>query len=100
MLEISTERLMLRPYIAEDRDDYLNLVTDSDVMARIEAGSVTREIAEICWQRLINGSDRGDIRWSARAASDSRYIGHGMINKTRPKNAYENWLHRSKGRMG
>ncbi len=89
MSSIKTQRLELRPYAAGDKEDYIGLVTDPDVMRHIEGGVVTTEIAEVWWQRLLHGLYGSGYRWCARSLKDARYIGHAMINFTRPGGACE-----------
>ena len=87
---IETKRLLLRPYEAEDKDDYLNLVTDPEVMGNIDEGVVSIETANEWWERLISRNDPAKgIRWYASWIPDSRFIGHAMINQTRPEDAWE-----------
>ncbi|MDH3492344.1 MAG: GNAT family N-acetyltransferase [Acidobacteriota bacterium] len=88
MSTIRTKRLLLRPYSIEDRDDYISLVTDPLVMAHIDGDVASEEVAEDWWQRLIGASSK-DLRWSVRALVDGHYVGHGMINYSRPGNACE-----------
>ena len=89
MSTIRTKRLVLRAYQPQDREDYLDLVTDPEVMSHIEGGAIDRDTAGVWWHRLINGLFGKGIRWCARTVEDSRYAGHAMINYTRPGEACE-----------
>lgn len=89
MSEIKTARLSFGPYVAKDQSDYIRLVTDPEVMRHVEGREVTAETAVVWWNRLINGLFGKGIRWCVRSLVDKRYIGHAMINYTRPGGACE-----------
>jgi RimJ/RimL family protein N-acetyltransferase len=74
-----TRRLRFRPYVEKDRESYLMLVTDPDVMRHVEQGPPTPEIAKEWWQKILNRKYPGK-RWCVESLSEPDFIGHAMIN--------------------
>lgn len=75
-----TKRLQIKPITPEDREDVLDLVTDSTVgKTYMFPEYQTREAAEPLFQRLVELS-KDDSRYVAGVYLDGRFI--GMMNET------------------
>ena len=80
MKRIETERLIIRPYTATDKDDLIRLFTDAEVMKYVGDGVLTEEQAEEWWHKLFNKFyPQGIDIWAVFSKSDSEYIGHAGI---------------------
>lgn len=91
MKKIETERLILKNYIAEDKEDLITLFTDETVMKHVDTGVFSREKAENLWLKLIeefypNGKD---TIYAVFSKDDNRYVGHASI-RPRPTKP-EDW---------
>lgn len=74
---MKTERLILRRYIEEDHDDFIDLFTDAAVMKHVGDGVMTVEQAEAFWRKLFEILYPHSLNiWAIFALEDSRYIGH------------------------
>ncbi|MEZ5308217.1 MAG: GNAT family N-acetyltransferase [Pyrinomonadaceae bacterium] len=85
---LTTERLRLRQYQAGDKDDFIVVVTDQDVMKHVEHGAVNLETATSWWNQIINTELKG-FRWRAELTSDGSFCGHAMLNEYARKESYE-----------
>lgn len=88
---METERLVLKLYEPENKNDFINLTTDETVMKHVDLGVFTIEKAENLWKKLIedfypNGKN---TIYAVFAKDDSRYIGHAAI-RPRPTKP-EDW---------
>lgn len=89
MQVLDTKRLLLRPYCDGDREDYISIITDPEVMEHLEGGAVSMDVAEEWWDRLINRLYPSGYRWCATLKSTGEYAGHAMLNYSRPNNECE-----------
>lgn len=72
-----TDRLRLRKYRREDREDLFALLTDERVMRRVGlAGDDLPETAGNVWRAVIDG---GENAWAVVAGPEERYVGHCFI---------------------
>jgi RimJ/RimL family protein N-acetyltransferase len=86
---METERLILRLYQSQDRENLISLLTDETVMKHVDTGVYSTEKAESLWQKLItdfypNGKN---TIYAVFSKGDHRYLGHSWI---RP-NQNEEW---------
>ncbi len=74
---IETPRLLLRPFTSDDRDEFVLLCADRDVMRFIGTGEPqSRERAEIRFNALIkHWNDHGFGLWAAIEQSSAEFIG-------------------------
>ncbi len=90
MHQPETERLLLKFYTGEDKNDFLNLFTDAAVMKFVDKGVMTVEQAETFWNKLFEKLYPQDYKiWGIFDKTDSRYVGHAGIYP-RPLNR-EDW---------
>lgn len=78
---IETERLFLKLYSAENKPEFINLVTDEAVMKHVDKGVLSAIEAEKLWQKLILElyPQKVETIWAVFAKADLRYIGHAAI---------------------
>jgi ribosomal-protein-alanine N-acetyltransferase len=78
---IETERLVLKNYAADEKENLISLLTDETIMKHVDIGVFSREKAESLWVKLIENFYPQGIRtiWAIFAKEDSRYIGHAAI---------------------
>ena len=83
---METERLKLRLYTENEKEQLLALFTDEEVMKHVDAGVLTNEKAEALWRKLIEDFyPKGvDTIYAVFAKTDERYIGHCSI-RPRPE---------------
>jgi ribosomal-protein-alanine N-acetyltransferase len=88
---IETERLVLRNYAVDEKENLISLLTDETVMKYVDIGVFSQEKAEELWVKLIEDFYPQGIRtiWAVFAKEDSRYIGHSAI-RPRPSKK-EDW---------
>ena len=77
---METERLFLRFYTEDDKDDFIALFTDAAVMKHVGDGVLTIEQAEAFWKKLFEKlyPEKFNI-WAVFTKEDSRYVGHAGI---------------------
>jgi [ribosomal protein S5]-alanine N-acetyltransferase len=90
-LFMETERLFLKLYEKKDKEYFVKLATDADVMKYVDRGVLTPEQSESLWQKLVKDfyAQGVDTIWAVLAKEDSRYIGHAAIGP-RPEKS-EDW---------
>jgi RimJ/RimL family protein N-acetyltransferase len=75
--ELVTERLLLRPFVAEDFEAFAAITGDAEVMRYIRAGALTREAA---WWQLAKYLGHWQLRgyglWAVVERAGGRVIGH------------------------
>jgi len=87
---MKTERLILRPYVEQDKSAFIKLFTDAAVMKYVGDGVLTEAQAEAFWLKLFEKLyPQGFDIWAVYAIEDSLYIGHAGIYP-RP-NRKEDW---------
>jgi RimJ/RimL family protein N-acetyltransferase len=77
MSELTTERLLLRPFRAEDFDAHAEICADPEVMRYIRAGSLPR--VEAWWQMaryMGHWQLRGYGLWAVVERDSGRLVGH------------------------
>ncbi|CAN5355843.1 GNAT family N-acetyltransferase [soil metagenome] len=80
MKQSETERLVLKFYSEENKNDFLNLFTDAEVMKFVDKGVMTNEQAEAFWRKLFEKLyPQNFLIWAVFDKSDSRYVGHAGI---------------------
>ena len=86
MSTIETERLSLKLYTDQDREDFVRLLTDPVVMRFVEKGALSTEQAETLWKRLMEDFyPRGvDTIWAVFAKDDGRFVGNASL-RPRPE---------------
>jgi RimJ/RimL family protein N-acetyltransferase len=86
MNEPGTKRLEFRLYSLEERDRFLRLVTDPDVMKFVGDGPLTREGAESLWNKLLGNFYPKGITsiWALFSRDSGSYIGHASL-RPRPE---------------
>lgn len=85
-----SHRLVFRHYEAPDRETFVRLFTDPEVMRFVGSGDFSLQQADRLWTRLIDEfypTGRTTI-YAVFGASDGRYIGHASI-RPRPETAQE-----------
>lgn len=76
---LQSERLFLNSYTLDDRDWFLSLVQDSEVM-RFVGGPKESEVADKLFARFVgNLSKTRDRIWAIRLKKDCKYIGHAAL---------------------
>jgi ribosomal-protein-alanine N-acetyltransferase len=88
---IETQRLVLKNYAADEKENLISLLTDKTVMKHVDSGVFSQEKAEKLWVKLIENSYPQGIRtiWAVFARDNLRYIGHAAI-RPRPTKK-EDW---------
>lgn len=87
---METERLVLRHYTESDKDNLINLFTDTAVMKYVGDGVLTKAQAEAWWQKLFETLyPQGFNIWAVFTKGDSRYVGHAGIYSRQTKK--EDW---------
>ena len=86
---METERLILRRYVDEDKDNFISLFTDEAVMIYVGDGVLTVEQAEAFWQKLHEKLYPQNFNIWAIFTKDGEYVGHAGIYP-RPKRK-EDW---------
>jgi RimJ/RimL family protein N-acetyltransferase len=77
---METERLVLRRYAEEDKQDFIALFTDAAVMKYVGDGVLTIEQAEALWRKLFEKLYPENFNiWAVFAKEDSAYVGHAGI---------------------
>jgi len=77
---LETERLILKAYTGEDKNDLIALFSDADVMRHVGDGVMTEEQAEEWWKKLFDKFYPQDVNiWAVFAREDSAYVGHAGI---------------------
>ena len=77
---METQRLFLKFYTEDDKDDFIALFTDAAVMKHVGAGVLTKQQAEAFWQKLFEKLyPQGFNIWAVFTKEDSRYVGHAGI---------------------
>jgi RimJ/RimL family protein N-acetyltransferase len=91
MNEIETERLWLKNYTKDDKENLITLLTDETVMKHVDMGVFTIENAKKLWKKLIEDfyPQGKDTIYAVFAKDDERYIGHAAI-RPRPEKE-EDW---------
>lgn len=81
MKVIHTSRLVLRPYANEDKQHFIRLLTDSDVMRYVDHGVLTCEQANALWDKLIDTMYPAgiDTIWAVTSMDDERFVGHASV---------------------
>ena len=79
---IETERLILRPWREEDRDDLARMCADPNVMVDYPKPQ-TREESDARFDRYRETfAKRGFCRWAVARRSDGKFLGYTGINST------------------
>ena len=79
---IETERLVLRPWREEDRDDLARMCADPNVMVDYPAPQ-TRAESDVRFERYRDTFERfGFCRWAVERRSDGKFLGYTGINST------------------
>lgn len=91
MKMIETQRLALKNYAADEKENLISLLTDETIMKHVDSGVFSQEKAEELWVKLIENFYPQGIRtiWAVFAGDNSRYIGHAAI-RPRPTKK-EDW---------
>ena len=77
---METERLVLRRYAEQDKEDFINLFTDAAVMKYVGDGVLTEARAEAFWQKLFEKLyPQGFNIWAIFTKEDLHYVGHAGI---------------------
>ena len=80
MSVIETERLLLKPYEKKDREDFIKLLSNENVMRFVGQGVMSVQAAASLWEKLMNLYARGeDTIWAVFARDDERYVGNASI---------------------
>ncbi len=80
MKQLETERLIMKFYSEENKNDFLNLFTDAAVMKFVDKGVMTNEKAEAFWRKLFEKLYPQNYKiWAVFDKADLRYIGHAGI---------------------
>ena len=84
--QIETDRLSLRLYTEAEHREFVNLLTDPDVMRFVDKGVLPVPQAEALWLRLMGQwYPRGvDTIWAVFAKDDGRYVGNASV-RPRPE---------------
>jgi [ribosomal protein S5]-alanine N-acetyltransferase len=77
---METERLLIRAYAEQDRENFIGLFTDRAVMRFVDNGQASEEKAAQVWEKIINGRIKNGYVWAVVGKADKKYIGHGIIN--------------------
>ncbi|MEM7012330.1 MAG: GNAT family N-acetyltransferase [Verrucomicrobiota bacterium] len=78
---METESLTLRPYEPEDRDQFLALVSNPDLMARV-GGPVPLQNAVDLFDRLVaHDLNEAELAWAIILRHESTFIGHVVLQK-------------------
>ena len=77
---LETERLIFRPYTKADKNDFISLFTDAEVMKHVGDGVMNESQAIEFWRKLFNKLyPQGINIWAVLTKDDSEYIGHTGI---------------------
>lgn len=80
MLELETNRLLIKKYTAEEKTDLINLFTDPETMKYVGDGVMTVTEAERWWQKLFEKFYPQEMNiWAVFARESSDYVGHAGI---------------------
>lgn len=79
---IRTTRLSLTRYCLNDKESYINLVTDNEVMRRVDHGPVPKAKAERAWNRIFDRAFKKNI-WAVFLLDEDEYIGHAGLTERR-----------------
>jgi RimJ/RimL family protein N-acetyltransferase len=89
---LETSRLRLKPYEdePEQRDKFIELVTDRQVMRKIDEGVYSREAAMSLWRRIfeITYAQNQFGLWAVWTKDEPRFVGSAVI-KPRPEKSTE-----------
>ena len=88
---METERLNIRLYRKDEKQNVIDLFTDAEVMRHVDTGVMSSQTAEVLWKKLIedfypNGKT---TIYGVFAKDDKSYIGHCSI-RPRPLKT-EDW---------
>jgi RimJ/RimL family protein N-acetyltransferase len=86
---ITTDRLLLEPYLPEDVDDFVALFTDADVSRWMGDGPESEESNRAVFGRIFSHvypTHRFDV-WAVR--ENGHYVGHAEIKDTTDINGFE-----------
>jgi ribosomal-protein-alanine N-acetyltransferase len=88
---MKTERLVLKVYTENERNDLFALFSDESVMKHVDKGIMTVEQLEKLWNRLFENFYAKNLKtiWAVFSLSDARYIGHASL-RPRPTKP-EDW---------
>jgi ribosomal-protein-alanine N-acetyltransferase len=80
------KRLLFRIYDREDRDLFLDLVTNRNIMRFVDRGALDRRQALTLWRKLINEfyPAGNETIYAVFSKSERRYVGHAAI-RPRPE---------------
>jgi RimJ/RimL family protein N-acetyltransferase len=80
MKQLETERLILKAYTENEKEDLIELFTDREVMKFVGDGVMTVEQAEEWWEKLFDKFYPQNVNiWAVLAKENSGYIGHAGI---------------------
>lgn len=90
MSRIESERLAFSLYTERDKADFIDLLTDPDVMKYVDHGVLTTEQAESLWTKLMKEMyPKGvDTIWAVFAKDDGRFVGNASL-RPRPEKQSE-----------
>lgn len=91
MRKLETERLSLKLYTAEDKQDFISLWTNAAVMKYVDTGVISIAEAEKLWVKLTEDFyPKGvDTIFAVFSKNDGKYIGNAAI-RPRPSKK-EDW---------
>lgn len=87
---METERLNIRLYRKDEKQNVITLFTDAEVMRRVDTGVMSPATAETLWKKLVedfypNGKT---TIYGVFVKTDESYVGHCSI---RPRPQKEDW---------
>ena len=86
MSRLETERLRLELYNERDKSEFIELLTDPEVMRFVDKGPLSSDQAETLWRKLtLEFYPAGvDTIWAVFTKDDNRYVGNASL-RPRPE---------------
>ena len=86
MSRLETDRLRLELYRERDKADFIQLLTDPEVMRFVNNGPLSSDQADALWHKLMDEfyPDGVDTIWAVFAKDDDRYVGNASL-RPRPE---------------
>jgi len=86
MSRLETDRLRLELYTERDKRDFIELLTNPEVMRFVDKGPLNHDQAEALWRKLLDEfyPDGVDTIWAVFAKDDDRYVGNASL-RPRPE---------------
>ena len=80
MKAFKSENLVFRKHKKKNRNKFIDLFTDREVMRFVDKGKLTKEKAESFWKKEIAGERELNKMWAICLKEDDEYIGNCVLN--------------------